>query len=316
VRYQADALLEEYALPRGQSDPISHNQWETMFDRVRDAKPEIQSGGSCANTIAALGLMGTPSIYCGQVGQDELGQLYIDRMQEACGQHAVRTTTEHPTGKCLALISAADAERTMLTDLGAAIHLESLGDFTSTIAESRLLHLTGYLLLGDPMRARAMEAIQAAKAAGIPVSIDAADPFVVATLGEWLWTTLIEHADIVFLNAQEAMALCGTNTPEAAFEEVASKIDTAVVKLGSRGSLVSLRGERATIDVVAVEAVDTTGAGDAYAAGFLYGLLNGWSAADAGALGSRIAGDTVAQIGAVVRDRARLQEAIATSRSA
>lgn len=310
VRIEDDSILDEYSLPRGHSYPIPHNQWQTLFTRLESLGPDIQSGGSCANAISALGLMGSRAIYCGQVGDDALGNLYIDSIQAACGQHAVRVTDTLPTGKCLSLISVSDAERTMLTDLSAAIQLPSLGDFVDTIAQSRMLHLTGYLMLGDPMLSRAMEAIDAAKAAKIPISIDAADPFVVEALGEKMWDILTAHADIVFLNALEATTLCGTNTPEAAFEEIAAKVEVAVVKLGRQGSLVGCGGEAVKIAAHVVDAIDTTGAGDAYAAGFLYGLLQGWPLAHAGDLGSRVAAMTVAQIGAVVRDRARLHAAI------
>ncbi|MEL6349019.1 MAG: adenosine kinase [Myxococcota bacterium] len=313
VRIEDDSILDEYSLPRGHSYPIPHNQWETMFERLKSQHPDIQSGGSCANSICALGLMGANAIYCGQVGDDELGKLYTRSVQDACGQHAIRVSDTLPTGKCLSLISASDAERTMLTDLSAAIHLPGLGDFKETIHNSRILHLTGYLLLGDPMLSRAMEAIQIAKAAGIPVSIDAADPFVVETLGEKMWDILTEHADIVFLNAHEATALCGTNTPEAAFNEIAPRIQTTIVKLGKDGSLVGHDGKTVRVQAHVVNAVDTTGAGDAYAAGFLYGMLNGWPLENAGDLGSRVAALTVAQIGAVVRDRDRLAEAVAAA---
>ncbi|MFT4979952.1 MAG: sugar/nucleoside kinase (ribokinase family) [Myxococcota bacterium] len=309
VRIDQDSILAEMSLDRGHMHPVSHDDWETAFHQVERFGAELQSGGSCANTIAALGLMGARSIYCGQIGDDPLGKLYSDRLQEACGGHALRISADMPTGKCLSIISGADAERTMLSDLGAAIHLPGLGDFADQIRDSRVLHLTGYLLLGEPMRSRALEAIAIAKAAGVPVSIDAADPFVVETVGELMWQVIRESADIVFLNAEEAETLCGVPAEEA-LAKVAAAVDTVVVKLGSRGSVVSHRGETFRAGVHKVEAIDTTGAGDAYAAGFLYGLIHDWSPAEAADLGSRIAAMTVAQIGAVVRDRDSLAEAV------
>lgn len=312
VRVDQDSLLDEMSLNRGHMHPVDHAAWEGAFKRVEGFGAELQSGGSCANTIAALGLMGAHSIYCGQVGDDDLGRLYIERLQEACGDHALRVTPDMPTGKCLSIISGADAERTMLSDLGAAIHLPELGHFADRIRNSRLLHLTGYLLLGDPMRARAIEAMKIAKEAGVPVSLDAADPFVVETVGELMWQVIEDYADIVFLNAEEAATLCGVPAEEA-LEKVAAVVETAVVKLGSRGSVVSHRGEVVRAGIHKVDAIDTTGAGDAYAAGFLYGLLHDWGPAEAADLGSRVAAMTVAQIGAVVRDRASLVSAIAAA---
>jgi sugar/nucleoside kinase (ribokinase family) len=312
VRIDNDRLLEDMGLNRGHMHPVGHSDWEAARQSVEGFGIELHSGGSCANTIAALGLMGTTSIYCGQVGDDELGALYTQKMLDSCGQHALHRSADSATGKCLSIISGADAERTMVTDLGAAVQLPSLGDFEHIIAQSRILHLTGYLLLGDPMRARAMEAIAVAKAAGVPVSLDAADPFVVEAVGEVMWSAIAD-SDIIFLNAEEAATLCGS-TPEAALETLADKVDTVVVKLGSRGSLISHKGKRYSAGIHRVDAIDTTGAGDAYAAGFLYGLLHDWDPAQSADLGSRVAAATVSQIGAVVRDRSQLITAITASR--
>lgn len=313
VRIEDDQLLTTMGLNRGHMHPVDHEAWEAAAGSLKHLGIELHSGGSCANTIAALGLMGTTSIYCGQVGDDPLGELYTRKMLDSCGQHSLHVTPHSATGKCLSIISEVDAERTMLTDLGAAVQMPTLGEFADVIASSRILHLTGYLLLGDPMKSRALEAMAAAKAAGVPVSLDAADPFVVEAVGDAM-REAIYASDIVFLNAEEAATLCGT-TPEAALEILAEKVDTVVVKLGSRGSLVSHMGKRYTAGIHRVEAIDTTGAGDAYAAGFLYGLLNGWDPGASADLGSRVAAATVSQIGAVVRDRSRLAAAIAASRA-
>jgi sugar/nucleoside kinase (ribokinase family) len=312
VRIDDDQLLTDMGLNRGHMHPVDHTAWEAARSSLEHLNIELHSGGSCANTISALGLMGSRAIYCGQVGDDDLGALYTEKMLDSCGQHALHTSADSATGKCLSIISGIDAERTMLTDLGAAVQMPSLGAFTEVIASSRILHLTGYLLLGDPMKSRALEAMAAAKAAGVPVSLDVADPFVVEAVGDDM-REAIAASDIVFLNAEEAATLCGT-TPEAALDQLAEQVDTVVVKLGSRGSLVSHFGKRYSAGIHRVDAIDTTGAGDAYAAGFLYGLLNGWDPGASADLGSRVAAATVSQIGAVVRDRSRLVAAIAASR--
>ncbi len=313
VRIDDDQLLTEMGLHRGHMHPVDHDSWEAAAKAVEHFGIELHSGGSCANTIAALGLMGAAAIYCGQVGDDELGELYTKKMLDSCGQHALHTTPHSATGKCLSIISGIDAERTMLTDLGAAVQMPSLGEFAGVIASSRVLHLTGYLLLGEPMKSRALEAMAAARAAGVIISLDAADPFVVEVAGDAM-REAIAGSDIVFLNAEEAATLCGT-TPEEALEKLAAEVETVVVKLGSRGSLVSHRGERYSAGIHRVNAIDTTGAGDAYAAGFLYGMIHGWDPGRSADLGSRVAAATVSQIGAVVRDRDLLARAIAASRA-
>ena len=164
------------------------------------------------------------------------------------------------------------------------------------------------------MATRAREAIGLAKTAGCLVSLDVADPFVIGLVGDLLWDTIRDHADVVFLNREEATALCGSADTDA-LKKIGAHCRTAVIKLGSEGSIVWHQGEIVRVGVYSADLVDTTGAGDAYAAGFLYGLVNGWSVERAADLGSRIAAMTVSQLGAVVRDRERLKQAVHACRA-
>jgi sugar/nucleoside kinase (ribokinase family) len=149
VRVPDDQVLEQFGLERGQMTPVDNARWSEVYEIVKEHGVEMASGGSCANTIAALGLMGANVSYAGRIGEDEMGAAYTRSLMEACGGHSLHTTSEHPTGKCLSIIST-DAERTMLTDLGASITLPDLDPFDERIRESEVLHVTGYLLLGDP----------------------------------------------------------------------------------------------------------------------------------------------------------------------
>lgn len=309
VRVDDDSVLTELGVTRGHMTPVDHSGWQRAFELVQPHGVEIHSGGSCANTIATLGMMGLNTRYCGQVGEDQLGHLYAARMTEACGGHDLRFTREGNTGKCLSIISARDAERTMLTDLGAAVGLSGLGDFDERIRQTQIFHTTGYLLLGAPMVDRALEAIAVANQAQIPVSLDVADPFVVRMVKDQMWEIVRELVDIVFLNAEEAEVLTG-RSPDVAVKMLAEVCETVVLKLGHRGSLVHQGGRLYEVGVHKVDAIDTTGAGDAYAAGFLYGRVKGWPVERSAALGARIAAHAVAQVGAVVRNRDLLAAAI------
>ena len=140
VRIDDDSVLTKFGLPRGHMSPVDHDTWQRVFEGVQEYGVEIQSGGSCANTIAALGLMGTDVTYCGQVGHDQLGHLYASKMEEACGGYTLKWSKEHNTGKCLSIISKSDAERTMVTDLGAAVHMDSLGEFETVLKSANILH--------------------------------------------------------------------------------------------------------------------------------------------------------------------------------
>jgi sugar/nucleoside kinase (ribokinase family) len=303
-----DRLITELGLQRGTMHPVDNARWQEVYERVKPLGVVFDSGGSCANTTATVGRLGGQAIYCGQVCDDELGRIYAERMLEACGNHALRFSGEQPTGKCLSIISRRDAERTMLTDLGAAVSMSVLGDFTQSIQQAKIAHFTGYTLLDGPMYSVAIEAMTAATAAGVTVSIDVADPFVVGLIRDRLWALLDEHADIVFLNADEARALTDLPPTEAvhAISERAG-VGTTVVKIGKEGSLVRHGGEIYRIAIDPVQAIDTTGAGDAYAGGFLYGVSRGWPVERCAALASAVAAETVGQIGAVVKSRAVLQ---------
>ncbi len=315
VRMDDEQVLAEFGLPRGQMTPVDDRRWNQVRARVADLGVDIQSGGSCANTIASMGLMGARVNYRGQVGDDDLGRLYMKSINDACGQHAITIAGGQSTGKCLSLISTQDGERTMLTDLGAAVHMDGLGDFDEDIRDAKVLHVTGYLMLGEPMASRCMEAVAVANQAEILVSVDVADPFVVNACRDALKHLIEEFADVVFLNAEEARTMCGTEPLEAA-AQLAESVETVVVKLGHEGSVVCTGGQTHRIGIHPTEALDTTGAGDAYAAGFLYGMTRGWSPSSCGDLGSRIASLTVGQVGAVCRNRAAIVAAVRAAEQA
>ena len=311
VRVPDDSVISRFGFTRGQMTPVDDNQWQEVFSAVESFGVEMASGGSCANTIAAMGLMGARVSYAGRIGQDDLGRSYAESLQDACGFHALQSTPQHATGKCLSIISS-DAERTMLTDLGASVTLPDLGDFDKQIRESGILHVTGYLLLGEPMASRCMEAIAIANQEEILVSIDLADPFVVQACKEPILHIIEEFADVVFLNAEEGRALLGCE-PEEAAVRLSEDVEHVVVKVGSQGSIVCHGGKVVRVGIQPTDAIDTTGAGDAYAAGYLYGISQGWEPARAGDLGSRVASLTVGQVGAVCRDRNALAAAVSAA---
>lgn len=299
---------------RGIMHPVPHAEWREAYARFEGPAMQVHAGGSAANTISGLGLLGARTVFRGQVGDDDLGRRYAASLEEACGDHALAVTGERPTGKCLSLISEVDGERTMLVDLGAAPTLSGLGDFEGQIRRARILHVTGYAFLDGPIRATAYQALEVARRADVRISFDVADPFVVKAIREDIWRILREYAAIAFLNREEIGALCETDRPERAIHEVAEAVETVVVKLGGQGSLVKSCGVLTPVGIHPVQAVDTTGAGDAYAAGFLFGCVNDWSPARAGRLGARVAALTVARLGGVVRDRAPLAEAVSACR--
>jgi sugar/nucleoside kinase (ribokinase family) len=312
VVVEDDRVLDELGFQRGTMHPVSHEQWTDVFNSLSDHDIAYDSGGSCANTIATIGLLGGSAVYRGQVGDDKLGHLYAKHISDACGDHDLNFTQDHATGKCLSIISAKDAERTMLTDLGASVHLDGVGSrFSALITEAKVAHFTGYTFLPGPMQAVAFDALSEAKAAGITISIDAADPFVIQLIRDLMWETIEKYADIIFLNHEEAKALTDL-PPEEAAHHIAERagVTTVIVKMGAQGSVVLHKGTLHKITAKMVKAIDTTGAGDAYAGGYLYGHINDWAPIACGTLASHIAGLTVSQVGAVLKDKNALQAVV------
>ncbi len=307
VPLNEDGVLGDLGLTRGHMHPVDNQRWQSVYDSIDTTKVQTQTGGSCANTIATLGLLGARAVFCGQVGNDAYGRLYAESFLETCGAHALRVSETGHTGKCLSMISTQDAERTLVTHLGAAVELPHVEEFIEHIEQARILHVTGYLLLGGPMRDAAWQAMEAAKEAKIPISLDVADPFVVNAAREDITRALEDYADLAFLNAEEATALTGL-PPEEAVNAVG--VATTVVKLGANGSLIRQGDEITRVGIHPATCIDTTGAGDAYAAGYLYGWVKGWSVPQCGDLGARMASLVVGQIGAVCREKATTREAL------
>lgn len=307
----SDLLLDKESLKKGTMHSVSNDEWQAVYNKIDSSKVDLKTGGSAANTIATLGYLGASATYCGQVGDDDFGKVYAEQLNEACGQHALHTVNGTPTGKCLSLISP-DSERTMLTDLGTAVNLETVAHTIPDIRTAKVLHLTGYLLLGDVTKERMFEAIKAARTAGVKVSLDVADPFVVSLTREEMLSIIKEHVDIVFLNKEEAKSLFDS-TPQDAFKKLQQHVETVVVKLGKDGSMVARNGETVSTGIFPANAIDTTGAGDSYAAGFLYGYVNAFSMEQSAELGARVASACVSQLGAVVRDRVLLADAVAST---
>ncbi len=302
-------LVRKHGLQRGTMHLVSDARWRAVFGEVPRDEVELHPGGSGANSVSMVAMLGGTSTFCGLVGSDQLGQTYAQRLAEVLGEHHLRTRADVATGKCLSIISRDDAERTMLTDLGGAMELGLTELPIEAVETATWLHITGYLFTGGQMGEAAMLALERALRAGTRISFDVADAFVIQHCRETVERVIRDYADVVFMNEEEARMLAGTDAADAV-HKVGAWTDTAVVKLGKRGSIIKKGDTIIPIEAVPVDAVDTTGAGDAYAGGFLYGLARGWELEACGHLASAVAGLTVSQVGGVVRDQERLLAAL------
>ena len=195
---------------------VNHSRWQEVYGEVNDGHVELHPGGSCANAVSTVALLGGNASFCGLVGQDDLGTVYGAKLKDVLGgnSHLV-SRPDVQTGKCLSLISDADAERTMLTDLGGTTELLPADLPFEAIENASWLHITGYLFTGGTVGDAAMEAMDRALHAGTRVSLDVGDTFVIDHFRDTVEMVVRRYADAVFLN-EEAVSYTHLTLPTKA----------------------------------------------------------------------------------------------------
>jgi len=292
-----DELLQDLALPKGSMQLVDAETSARINVRTDGLKKHFASGGSAANTIHGIAKLGIPAGFIGSVGPDNMGGFFKEDMQKA-GIHTHMISATQPTGQAISLVSR-DGERTFATYLGAAIEISSKGLDSAFFNGYDHLHLEGYLVQDhDLIRA----AVQLAKKNRMTVSIDLASYNVVESNLAFLHALLKDHIDIVFANEIEAHAFTSGKDPEKALEDLAVLCSTAVVKTGEKGSLVMQDGTLYRVSAIDARCLDTTGAGDLYASGFLYGMVKGLNPAACGRTGSLLAGRVIEEPGAKISE--------------
>ncbi len=286
-----DTLLNRFNLPKGSMTLVDKTYAQEISDTTEKLTKEIASGGSAANTINGLASLGVDVCFLGKVGNDELGALFAEDMAKN-NIHPRLFLGSEPTGRATALISK-DSERTFATYLGSAIELTANDLSDDDFDGYHFFHVEGYLVQNNELIEQSMKI---AKSKGLTVSLDLASYNVVEDNYDFLHRLVENYVDIVFANEEEAKAFTGEQ-PEEALNIIAEKSDIAVVKTGSKGSLVKCKGNVVTIDPIKVNSIDTTGAGDMYAAGFLYGLTKGLPLNKCGDIGSLLAGNVIEVLG-------------------
>lgn len=272
VRIDDDSLLEKLHLPKGSMQLIQEDTLSEIRKYTSGMKIHRSTGGSAGNTVCALAALGANPGFIGKVGQDETGAFFGDTLRQR-GVNALLATCDLPSGIASTFIST-DGERTFGTYLGAAATLRAEDLSRKMFAGYNYLYIEGYLLQDHDLMLRA---VQLAKEEGLQVCLDMASYNVVEAERDFFDQLIVKYVDIVFANESEARAYTGKE-PHEALEEIASKCSIAVVKTGKEGSLVKKGTEVIQLLSCPVDNVlDTTGAGDFYAAGFMYGLTCGYS---------------------------------------
>jgi sugar/nucleoside kinase (ribokinase family) len=291
-----EAFLEGLEAEKGRMALVEEARQRAVLEALRDHPVNRCSGGSAANTIAGVADLGGSAAYCGRVGDDELGSFYRDDLLELGVRLSGRVSTGH-TGTSCVLITP-DAQRTMLTHLGSSSELGPEDVTAEALRGARYVYVEGYLFTGESTSAAALRAIELAKSNGSKVALTVSDPFVIDLRRDLFWDLIEGPVDLLFCNEAEAQSLTQQEDPVDCAKVLHDHAENVALTLGPHGSILMHDGEVHPIEGVPVQAVDTTGAGDMYAAGILHGITHGLSWPEAGRLASHAASLVVGQLGA------------------
>ena len=287
-----DTFLKQYHLPRGSMQYVDMETGDKIWQTLKPMGVQLVAGGSAANTITGTAIFGMESGFIGKVGDDDLGHLFKSD-QSQYGIKSMLLKGVHSSGRAMVFITAPNAERTFAVYLGAALELVPEDLKQEWFEGYDYFHIEGYLVQNQATIRRAVEM---AKAAGCKISIDMASYNVVESNRVFLHDIVEKYVDIVFANETEAKAFTGLE-PREALDEIARHCEIAVVKVGKEGSMVKRGDEYHFIESWPAVPVDATGAGDTYAAGFLYAHSLDMPLKVCGEVGSIIAAKVVEVVG-------------------
>ncbi|MEC4595023.1 MULTISPECIES: adenosine kinase [Nitrospirillum] len=307
ITQTTDIFLADNRLDKNSMRLIDTAEAEALYAKMGQGME--MSGGSAGNTMAGIAMLGGKGAFIGKVAGDQLGQVYRHDI-EAVGSRFVTTDLADgtPTGRCLILVTP-DAARTMNTYLGAAVRLTPADIDEALIASAQVTYMEGYLW--DPPAAKEafLKAASAAHGAGRKVSLSLSDAFCVNRHLDSFRDLVAGHVDVLFANEAEITALYGTDF-DAAVQAVRGQVAVAALTRSEKGAVIVTPEEIVTVPAAPVaKVVDTTGAGDLFASGFLYGYTRGRDMAACGAMGAICAAEIISHYGA--RSQADLRQLVA-----
>lgn len=298
ISLSGDEVLTQYQLDKG-SMSLVDNQFQTdILKAVAGLPHSLSLGGSAGNTIRTMARLGTEVGFIGKVGEDSTGDFYIQALRNV-GVEPFILRSEHSSGKCLSLISA-DGERTLVTHLGAAADLQAEDIDAAVFDGYDALYIEGYLVQDHDLIRTTMAR---AKQHGLKVAIDLASFNVVRENREFLHDLVERYVDIIFANEEEAYEFSVCRDAMEALLYIGKMCELTVVKTGIRGALIKRGDEIVEVGIMAAaKRVDTTGAGDFYAAGFLTALCEGLSLRQCGTIGAITAGKVIEVVGTTLSE--------------
>lgn len=296
VQLNNDQFINDLGYPKGSMQLIDYRKAAEIERLLEKFNTAMASGGSAANTIHGLAMLGAKCGYIGKICKDVLGDFYLHDLEKVgVNAHLLYSKTE--TGRANTFITP-DSERTFATYLGAAIELTSDELEKSILTNYKIIHIEGYLVQNYDL---IETALKYAKELGLLVSLDLASFNVVDSNLDFLKKIVPGYVDILFANEDEAKSYTGKE-PEEALEQITRDVSVAIVKIGDKGSLIKKGDKQIKIGTIDCKPIDTTGAGDQYAAGFLYGLCKELDLQKCGELGALLAGRVIEKYGARIKD--------------
>jgi sugar/nucleoside kinase (ribokinase family) len=266
LQIENDSVLAKLNLPKGSMQLIDAAKSDEIKEILSEIHPTMATGGSASNTINGITRLGGIAGFVGKIGKDTIGEFFMnDTLKNGVVPHLLYSANS--SGHCTVLVSA-DGERTLCTFLGAACELDAFDLSIEMFNGYDIFHIEGYLVQNHEL---IRTAVKLAKQAGLKVSIDLASYNVVEANLDFLNEIIRNYVDIVFANEEEARAFTGKE-PKDALIHISEHCDIAIVKIGKEGSYIQSGDEYVNVKPILANCIDTTGAGDLYAAGFLYGL--------------------------------------------
>lgn len=300
-------FLKQNNITKGVMTLVDTPTLQSMISKLMDYRMELRSGGSAANTMIALANSGGNGVYTGKVGNDFNGNFYKKDMGNAGILFDTSFSKTGSTGRCLVLITP-DADRTMLTDLGVSTSINDSDIDGQNLALSEIVYIEGYLWDKENTKKASVHAMEIAQKNKVKVAFTYSDPFCVERSKEDFIKLTKDYINIVFCNFDEAKHLSGKDKPEEAIKFIGQLCNRVFMTFGSQGAYICQEGNVRLVPGFPTQAIDTTGAGDSFAAGVLYGICNNYSLDKACRWGNYVASKVISVIGARIPQKLNGQQ--------
>lgn len=289
-----DNVLEKIDLAKGVMHLVDDNKSREISSAISEYKTLSVPGGSCANTMSTISVLGGKSVYTGIVADDMFGRMYENKIASRGVKTLIRKLDTGITGTSI-ILTTPDAERTMVTNLGVCRNYVKEDINVDVLTDSAIFHCTGYQWDTDSQKEAVKFAMTTAKNNGIKVSFDIADPFCIERNAAEFQEVISKNVDILFGNKEEVKILTGKDDPIEAGKAIAAMgVEIVVVKVGSEGSYIFNNGKMITVNIYQADKVlDSTGCGDIYGGGFLFGLAKGYDLETCGKIASYMAAQII-----------------------